>query len=91
MTTDNMVMWVTRHTIVDWVYFKTQTLLATLRTRNRAQVVSRVSLEAEHWSPSVGCARNTRQYPTVLQNLKSFRWKLDSAWMDYLLPIFWTL
>ena len=31
MTTDNVVMWVTRLSIVDWVYFKTQTLLAPLR------------------------------------------------------------
>ena len=27
---DNIVMWETRHSIVDWVCFKTQTLLATL-------------------------------------------------------------
>ena len=27
-------------------------------------------LQAEHLSPSVGCVRNKRQYPTVLQNLK---------------------
>ena len=33
----------------------------------------------------VGCARNKRHYPTVQQNLKSFRWMLDCAWMDYLL------
>ena len=30
-------MWVTRLSIVDWVYFKTQTLLATLRTRNQTR------------------------------------------------------
>ena len=28
--------------------------------------------EAEHLPPSVGCARSKRQYPTVLQNPKSF-------------------
>ena len=33
MTTDSIVMWVTRLSIVDWVYFKTQTLLATLTGR----------------------------------------------------------
>ena len=43
--------------------------------------------EAEHLSPIVGCARNKRQYPTVLQNQKSFRWMLDCEWMDYLLSI----
>ena len=35
MTTDNIVMWVTRLSIVDWVYSKTQTLFATLRTQNQ--------------------------------------------------------
>ena len=35
MTTNNITMWVTRPSIVDWVYFKTQALLATLRTRNQ--------------------------------------------------------
>ena len=30
-------MWATRLSIVDWVYFKTQTLLETLRTRNQPQ------------------------------------------------------
>ena len=39
-------------------------------------------------SPSVGCARNKRQYPTVLHNLKSFRWMLACEWMDYLFD-FW--
>ena len=38
-------MWVTRLSIVDWVYFKTLTLLATLRTRNQLQVESEVSSE----------------------------------------------
>ena len=31
---DNIVIWATLLSIVDWVYFKTQTLLATLRTQN---------------------------------------------------------
>ena len=85
MTSGNIVVWVTRLSIVDWVCFKTQTLLATLRNRNQLRAESHVSLEAEHLSPSVGCARNKHQYPTVLQNLKSFRWMLDCEWMDYLL------
>ena len=45
---------------------------------------SYVSLEAEHLSTFIGCARNKRQYPTVLQNLKSCRWTLDCEWMDHL-------
>ena len=43
------------------------------------------SLEAEHCSPSVGCARSKRQYPTVPQNLKLCRRMQDCEWMDYLL------
>ena len=85
MTTDIVVMWVTRLSIVDGVYSKTQNLLATLRTQNQSQVGFYVSLEVEHPFPWVGCARNKRQCPTVLQNLKAFRWMLDCEWMDYLL------
>ena len=35
--------------------------------------VNHVFSEAEHLSPSFGCARSKRQYPTVLQNLKLSR------------------
>ena len=48
----NIVMLVTRLSIVDWVYFKTQTLLTTLRTQNLLFEESYVSSEAEHLSPS---------------------------------------
>ena len=51
---------------------------------------SYVSSEAEHLSPSFGCARSKRQHPTVLQNLESFLWMLDCAWMDFLLSTFGT-
>ena len=85
MTTDTICMCATRLSIVDWVYFETQTLLATLRIQYQPRVESYVSLEPEHLSPLVGCARNKRQYPTVLQSLKSSRWMLDYEWMDYLL------
>ena len=74
-----------RLSIVDCVFSKTQTLVKTLKIRNQPQKKSYVSLEAEHLFPSVRCARNKRQYPTVLQNLRSFLWMLDCAWMDYLL------
>ena len=89
MTTGGIVMWATQLSIVAWVYTKTQILLET--TGLKINFGSRggrgrpsVSSEAEHLSPSVGCARNKRQYPTVLQNLKSFRWMLDREWIDYL-------
>ena len=72
MHSDTIVMRVTQLSIVDWVHSKTQTLLATLRTRNQPREESYVSSEAEHLSPSVGFAINKSQYPTVLQSLKSF-------------------
>ena len=42
------VMWATLLSIVDWVYFKTQTLLATLRTQHLPLEESCVYSEAEH-------------------------------------------
>ena len=69
MTTRNIVMWVARLSVVNWVYSKTRTLLVTLRTRNQPREESYVSSEVEQLSPSVGCARSTHQYPTVLHNL----------------------
>ena len=89
VTADHIVMWVTRLSIVDWVYSKTQILLTTLRTENQPREEgSYVFLETELLSPLVGCARSKRQCRTVLQNQKSFRWMLDCEWMDYLLSIY---
>ena len=47
---DNTDMWETRRRIADGVCFKTQTLLATLRTQNQPQEVSCVFLEVESHS-----------------------------------------
>ena len=59
MTTD-VVMLVTRLSIVDWVYSKTQILLATLRTLNQLQVESHVSSEVETFVPiSWMCKKQT--------------------------------
>ena len=44
-------MWVTRLSTVDWVYSKTQTVLATLKTRNQLRGESHESSEVEHSSP----------------------------------------
>ena len=65
-------MWVIRHSTVDWVYSKTQILLATLRIKNQHQGESYVSLEVEHLFPQVGCARNKRECLTVSQNRLKF-------------------
>ena len=83
-------MWVTRLSIVDWAYSKTQVLLVALRTQNQLREESYVSLEVEHLFPSLGCARHKRQYPTVLLNQQLFRWMLGCEWTDYLLWIYGT-
>ena len=60
MTTGNIVMWVTRLSIVDWVYSKTKILLATLRTQNQLRGDFFVFLEAEHFVPTSGmCKKQT--------------------------------
>ena len=57
---DSIVMWETRHSIADWVCFKTQTLLEILRTQSQLQEVSCVFLEAEHFVPvSWMCKKQT--------------------------------
>ena len=71
-------MWETRLTIVDWVYSKTLILVVTLRIQNQLRRESYAYSEEEHSSTLVGCARNKRQNPTVLQNQKLFRWMLVS-------------
>ena len=81
-TAVKIFMWEMQHNIVHWVYFKTQILLATLRTQNY------VFLDAEHLYQFAGCARIKRQYHTVPQNRKSCRQMLDCEGMDYLLSIY---
>ena len=77
ITIVNIVMWETRLSIVDWVYSKTQTLLAPLRIRHQLRGESCVSSEG----------RSKLLSRTVLQSLKSFLWMLDYAWMGFLLSI----
>ena len=55
VTTGNIVLWVTRLSIVDWVYSKTQTLLVTLVIQNQPRGASFVCLGVEHSSPCDGC------------------------------------
>ena len=78
---DNIVMWVIRHSIADWVCFQTQTLLEILRTQHQPQELSCVFLEAEHLSQSVGCTRSKLLSRAVPQNVKSFLWMLDYVWV----------
>ena len=60
ITTGNIVMWVTRLGIVDWVSSKTQILLRTFRIQNQPREESCVSLEVEHVVPvSWMCKKQT--------------------------------
>ena len=60
MNSESIVMRVTRLSIVDWVYFKAQTLLATLKTRTQLREESYVSSEAEHFVPIISmCKKQT--------------------------------
>ena len=69
---DNIVTWDTRHSVVDWVCCKTQTVLVILKIQTST---SGGVLEVEHSFQSVGCARNRLLFRTSLQSLKSFqRW-----------------
>ena len=77
----------TRHSIADWVCFKIQTVLVTLRTRNQLSEVPYVFLEVEHLFQSVGCVRNRLLFRTAPQSLRLFLWMLDCVWMGYLLLI----
>ena len=87
---DNVFVWETRHSIADWVCFKTQNLLVILRTQNQIQDVFCVLFEVETLFLSVGYARNKLLSRTVLQSLKSFLWMLGYVWMGYLLLVFGT-
>ena len=88
VTIDDIVMWVTRLSIVDWTYSKTQILLMALRIQNQPWDESYISLTDQHFVLWVGFARSKRQYPTALSNQKSFRWMLEYEWMDYLFLIY---
>ena len=76
----------TQLSIVDWVYFRTQILLATSRTQHQPREGEEGNFfgfsEVERSSPWVGGARSKRHCPTVLQNLKLFRWILVWEWTD---------
>ena len=75
----------------DWDCFKTLISGEILKIRNPLLEEHYAFSEVEHSFPLVGCARNKSQYPTVLQNQKSFRWLLVCEWMDYLLLILWNV
>ena len=61
MTIVNIVMWETRHSTADWVCFKTQTLLATLRTQKSTSNGVLCIFESRTFVPVSWCARNKRQ------------------------------
>ena len=57
MTTDSVVMWVTRLSIVSGVHSKTQILLATLRIQNQPRESLMYLRKSNILSPLFGCAR----------------------------------
>ena len=69
-------MWAVRPNIVDWGYFKIQTLQEILKTQNQHQAEFCAFLEVEHVYRSVGCARSKRQCRTAPLNQRSCRWML---------------
>ena len=73
-------MWAMRLNIVDWSYFKSQTLQEILKTQNQHQAEFCAFLEVEHLYRSVGCARSERQCLTAPQDQRSFRWMLVCVW-----------
>ena len=70
MTTDNIVTWVTRLSIVDGVYFQDADFAGHLEDSISTSGDSCVSLEVEHSSPLVGCARNQTSVSTILPDQK---------------------
>ena len=57
VTTVNVVMWETPHSIADLGYFKTQTLLEILKIRNQVLEEFCIFLVLAHLCPSIGCAK----------------------------------
>ena len=88
MITDNLVMWETRPGIVDWVYFKTQTLREILMTLNQLREESYVSSDVERLFPKAECAKSKHECLTIQLNLKLFLWTLVCEWMESLLSIY---
>ena len=82
MTTDNIVMWVTRPQHCRLGLFQDSDFAGDFQDSKSTSGESYVSLEIEHLFLSVGCARSRRQYPTAPQNQESFRWMLDCEWME---------
>ena len=81
MTTDNIVMWATPFSIVDWVHSKTQTLLAwSYDAKGHAEkCVERC------------CDWTGKKQTSVSHSFtesETFRWMLDYEWMVYLLSFY---
>ena len=76
MISDSIVMWETRHSIVDLVCFKIQTLLVILRTQNQPREESCVFLEVETFVPvSWMCKKQT----SVSHSSTGLRLSLDAG------------
>ena len=66
MNTGNIVLWEIQHNNADLDCFKTLIMQGTFKTQHQHQVEFCAFPEAEHLSPSVGCAKKKKtQFHTV--------------------------
>ena len=91
LTSGHIVMWVTRLSIVDWVYFKTQTLLATLRTRNQPQAGVLCIFGSRTCCLHQLDVQEANVSNSSTAQFLSFCWMLDCDWMDWLALDLWNV
>ena len=70
-------MWEKQRSIADWVYSKTRTLLATLRTQHQPRVESDLSLEVERFVPVIWMCK--KQTAASLSSTESEFFSLDAG------------
>ena len=90
VTTDNIVMWVTRRSIVEWGLFQDSDFSGNLENSKSTSGRVLCIFESRTFVPVSCMCKNRLLSRTVLHSLRSFLWMLDYAWMEYLLSIFGT-
>ena len=81
-------MWETRLRIVDWVYFKTQIMLETLKTLSQLRENLVYLRKSNICSHKLDVPEGKRQCLTVPQNRKLFLWMLVCELKDSLLLVY---
>ena len=85
VTTDSIVMWITRLSICRMCFFQHPDFAGDLEDSKSTSGESHVSSEVEHLFLLVGCARNKLLFLTVPQNQKLCLWMMVWEWTGYLL------